>query len=168
MNEDDDLFLRVVEKANGDLKDILAQIQNRGTITDDFSLIRIDFFGSDKNFLQMQLPDEKDIRALLKQRKFEEVSKILDGWAISELTDDLVFLKCYALDRIGLGIAAKPILKTLLGKNPVHLSSILLLANMARRSGEDSKFKELIEDAKQINPNDPRLVKLISLTLKRK
>lgn len=43
INEDEYLFLQVVEEANGDLQAIYAGIKKRGKITDDISLLKIHF-----------------------------------------------------------------------------------------------------------------------------
>lgn len=46
INSDETLFLRTIEKANGDLHEIRRQLQERGDITDDLSLIRITYDGT--------------------------------------------------------------------------------------------------------------------------
>lgn len=43
LNEDETLFLRLIEEANGDLKNLADLIEFRGELTDDLSLIRIGF-----------------------------------------------------------------------------------------------------------------------------
>ncbi len=43
MNEDESLFLKMVEKGNGRLKDIYKAISDQGKITDDISMIRISY-----------------------------------------------------------------------------------------------------------------------------
>jgi HAMP domain-containing protein len=45
INEDENLFLTVIESKNGELKDILEQIEENGELTDDFSLLKITFNG---------------------------------------------------------------------------------------------------------------------------
>ena len=46
INSDETLFLRTIEKSNGDLHEIRRQLQERGDITDDLSLIRITYDGT--------------------------------------------------------------------------------------------------------------------------
>ncbi len=43
MNEDESLFLKMVEKGNGNLKDIYSSIIKHGKVTDDISMIRISY-----------------------------------------------------------------------------------------------------------------------------
>ncbi|MCB1168160.1 MAG: SpoIIE family protein phosphatase, partial [Leptospiraceae bacterium] len=43
MNEDDDLFLRQIEKTHGDLDSIFQELSKSGDITDDLSLVRIQY-----------------------------------------------------------------------------------------------------------------------------
>ncbi|MCB1325919.1 MAG: GAF domain-containing protein [Spirochaetales bacterium] len=43
MNTDEDLFLRVVEEARGELDEVHRLLQNTGTLTDDLSLLRIGY-----------------------------------------------------------------------------------------------------------------------------
>ncbi len=47
MNEDETLFLRIVETSRGDLPDIVDRIRANGEVTDDLSLIRIEYLGAD-------------------------------------------------------------------------------------------------------------------------
>jgi serine phosphatase RsbU (regulator of sigma subunit) len=46
INSDETMFLRIIERAQGNLQNIYAEIQNAGDITDDLSLIRIKFDGT--------------------------------------------------------------------------------------------------------------------------
>jgi hypothetical protein len=43
MNEDENLFLRIAEEADGSLDEIVKRISLYGEITDDLSLIRIEY-----------------------------------------------------------------------------------------------------------------------------
>lgn len=167
MNEDDTLFLKFVEAAKGSLDEIFELITNQALITDDFSLIRIDYLNSESLNTQSIPPKEKEIRILLKQRQFKKVIHILDAWSIEELTDNIKMLKCFAMDRVGLGMEAKGILRKLLEQNPKHLDSILLLAYISRRSGDDDEMNQLINLAKEIDPHNSRLQDMINLSKKK-
>ena len=41
MNENELLFLEIVERAKGDLKEIAAQLEKEGSLTDDLTLLRL-------------------------------------------------------------------------------------------------------------------------------
>ncbi|MBK6606329.1 MAG: hypothetical protein IPG24_12825 [Leptospiraceae bacterium] len=43
INEDESLFLKTVEEANADLERIFSITEKKGELTDDFSLLRIEF-----------------------------------------------------------------------------------------------------------------------------
>jgi len=55
INEDETLFLRIVEEARGDIKEIERILQTKGAITDDLSLLRLDYF---PQYLELQAPTE--------------------------------------------------------------------------------------------------------------
>ncbi len=65
INEDENLFLKVVVEADGDLQRIEKILRQRGEITDDLSLIRI--FRHEKGQSQRVLPP--DVIALVKQAR---------------------------------------------------------------------------------------------------
>ncbi len=46
INQDETMFLRIIEKSGGDLRQIREELQKAGDITDDLSLVRIVFEGS--------------------------------------------------------------------------------------------------------------------------
>ena len=47
MNEDENLFLSLVESSHGNLQEIHAALKAKGELTDDMSLLRLDYRHSD-------------------------------------------------------------------------------------------------------------------------
>jgi tetratricopeptide (TPR) repeat protein len=49
INEDETIFLKVVEESKGNVESIVKNIKKQGSITDDLSLLKVSFFGSPAN-----------------------------------------------------------------------------------------------------------------------
>ncbi|TGK21056.1 HAMP domain-containing protein [Leptospira fluminis] len=84
INDDERLFLRTVEEAKGDLKEIYSGILSKGNLTDDLSLIRLSFKESDPEQRRMEEEQKEKVRDLLKKAKETSQNKEIDE-AISYL-----------------------------------------------------------------------------------
>ncbi|AFM10872.1 PP2C family protein-serine/threonine phosphatase [Turneriella parva] len=76
INSDETLFLRTIEKANGDLHEIRRQLQERGDITDDLSLIRITYDGTGHEPITKS--DLSVIRRYAQNKDYEGAAQELD------------------------------------------------------------------------------------------
>ncbi|MEM4222313.1 MAG: PP2C family protein-serine/threonine phosphatase [archaeon] len=71
INEDENLFLRIVEEADGSLDRIVLGLSEKGEITDDLSLILIEYLGSEEKNLKKEIP----IELTRKDGDYLEISK---------------------------------------------------------------------------------------------
>ncbi|MBW0433042.1 SpoIIE family protein phosphatase [Leptospira yasudae] len=69
INDDEKLFLRKVEEANGELQSIYEGIQKQGSLTDDLSLVRVSFKENLTQSKIAQAHEREQIRELLKKAK---------------------------------------------------------------------------------------------------
>lgn len=78
INEDEFLFLNVVEEARGDLNKIFELLNKIGELTDDLSLIHITFLNSKKTKPKNGHFFSHEIKDLINKRKYEEAISILE------------------------------------------------------------------------------------------
>ncbi len=80
INEDETIFLRSVEKGKGALDDIVKEIHGTGELTDDLSLLRIEYNRPDKTSLSDNLIREymEKVRVAKKSDKIIEAISILE------------------------------------------------------------------------------------------
>jgi tetratricopeptide (TPR) repeat protein len=76
INEDETLFLKVIEKSNGDLPSIIENLKKTGNITDDLSVIKIAF-----QYIESESIEEthmiQQAEELMKQGNFSESESLL-------------------------------------------------------------------------------------------
>lgn len=81
INEDENLFLGIVEKANSDLEIIYQELINLGEITDDLSLLRLEYLGKPNENESLPIDTKKLIvksRELLKQGDNQKALEYLE------------------------------------------------------------------------------------------
>jgi HAMP domain-containing protein len=76
INEDEKLFLRIVERGRGDLEKIYEELHHVGSLTDDLSLLRIAFV-EERDKVKIEKEKMKDIKELLSKAKSATVSSDL-------------------------------------------------------------------------------------------
>jgi tetratricopeptide (TPR) repeat protein len=69
INEDENLFLTIVESSEGNLKAIKENIQKQGEITDDLSLLRLEYIGQS---IQTQTLSSSSKRLIQSSREFQK------------------------------------------------------------------------------------------------
>jgi len=84
INEDEKLFLRIVERGKGDLEKIYEELHRVGTLTDDLSLLRVAFV-EERDKVKIEKEKLKDIKILL--------SKAKEASASSDLQEAIVYLE---------------------------------------------------------------------------
>nr|PJZ93400.1 hypothetical protein CH379_07990 [Leptospira ellisii] len=82
MNENEDLFLRFVERGNGQLQEIVQEIKNAGEVTDDISLIRVEY----KLDAAIEFTEPEEVikaytkaREEFKQKNYDDTIALLEG-----------------------------------------------------------------------------------------
>ncbi len=79
INEDENLFLSVIESNEGDLKGILEQIEVNGELTDDFSLLKLTYNGISAELINTS--SNQDVNIMLrKARQYEAEKKLSDAF----------------------------------------------------------------------------------------
>ncbi len=76
INEDESLFLRMVEEGKGDLSKIYRAITKQGELTDDISLLKVAYTKKERNRTVIN-PEETQLlilaaKKLKKEKKFDE------------------------------------------------------------------------------------------------
>ena len=80
INEDETIFLKVVEESGGNVETIVENIKKQGSITDDLSLLKVTFFGSPANMENANAEYKASLGkavALGRLNKLDEAIKIL-------------------------------------------------------------------------------------------
>ncbi|MDX1960193.1 MAG: 7TM diverse intracellular signaling domain-containing protein [Leptospiraceae bacterium] len=72
INENENLFLRLLEKNKGELKGLPEVITNMGEITDDLSLLKVSYLNKELNFTE---PQESKLLEDARQRELEDKSE---------------------------------------------------------------------------------------------
>ncbi|GIX41563.1 MAG: signal transduction protein [Leptospiraceae bacterium] len=85
INEDETLFLRLVEKSKGNLEELIHNINQTGKLMDDISIIRISYKENQKEIEQGEIitPEEKQqiinkINILKREKKWNELKNYLE------------------------------------------------------------------------------------------
>lgn len=99
LNEDENLFLRIAERQEGNIEKIISELNSIGKITDDLSLIRIEFQGETiqpKPAPENLWKEYKIIKQLIKKNEFNKAEEklyfIYEQISIQQITDT-IFLK---------------------------------------------------------------------------
>lgn len=74
MNEDERLFLRITEKANGNIQEIYKLVKENGEITDDFSILKLEYSKEDMT-IEEKKKELKTINLVKSSRKETERRK---------------------------------------------------------------------------------------------
>ncbi len=159
INEDETLFLRAVEEGRGSLKGIFDSIVRRGELTDDFSLMRIEYLNPEKSGAPDPLLAEylSQARAARKNKKLDEAVTILEKARVEkkehpllsrELFNNLLLQKDY--------IAAVAHGQVYSRVNPSDTATMFALSYSLKKIGEYEKGAELgervrLRDEKNIN-----------------
>ena len=104
INEDETLFLRVLEEVEGDLQRISAILQNYGELSDDFSIVKIEFIGKEaETRTEEKYPDLTNqceiIVENIRKKNYLQAMKIIEK---SNQSDALVkYYRALCLSRLG-------------------------------------------------------------------
>lgn len=161
INDDEKLFLRQVEEANGELQSIYEGIHKHGSLTDDLSLVRVSF---KENLSQSKIAlahEREQIRELLKKAKegagnkeIEEAISYLEqaetlNNQIPEVKKLFVSLFLKKKDYKNAALYAEDYLNL----KPVDKEILYIASTAARKSGSFQKALDFGERLKLREPN---------------
>lgn len=167
MNENENLFLEVVEECNGNLSLIFESLSKRGKIIDDLSIIKI-------SFKYAKLQEKKDSPQIL-----EKIQKIKDFYKEGKISKCREVLSTVPIDFYSLDITLHLARLSLILKSPQfalkilekglrqypNSSDILFLISLSyKKLGEIESAIDFGERLRLIHPNHQRnLVNLVKL-----
>ncbi|EMY77338.1 stage II sporulation protein E [Leptospira weilii serovar Ranarum str. ICFT] len=164
INDDEKLFLKQVEEGNGDLQSIYEGIQKYGSLTDDFSLVRVSFKENPSRSKIAQVHEREQIRELLKKAKEEAGNKEIEeaisfleqaeslNSQIPEVKKLFVSLFLKKKDYKNAAIYAEDYLNL----KPVDKEILYIASNAARKAGSFQKALDFGERLKLREPTHIR------------
>ena len=164
INEDENEFLRRVEEGKGLLNDIAKAIENIGEITDDFSLLRIEF--KPQNSISLESTPLQVLEAIKKGRILEKQGKHADALielraAYSIEPQNPILLR----DLIKLSLNLKHFANTIeyakeyINIKPIDTEIFFALSYAYKRNNQRM---EAIDVAEQIRLREPKNVKYLT------
>jgi tetratricopeptide (TPR) repeat protein len=165
INEDENEFLRRVEEGDGDLKKIASAIENVGELTDDFSLLRIEFKSPD-SISSIETSSIPVLEAIKKGRMLEKKGKHADALIefraayniepqnpilLRDLIKVSLYLKHYA--------QTIEYAKSYINLRPIDTEIIFALSYAYKRNNQRM---EAIELGEQIRLREPKNVKYLT------
>ncbi|WP_053332113.1 SpoIIE family protein phosphatase [Turneriella parva] len=160
MNEQEDLILETVRKADGELERIFELTQEIGEITDDFSLLKIRYYGD-------TMPEtEKLAKRSASGRHYEAknyAKAIAEGEAyLGNKPSDNEFMRflsrCHRL--AGNYDIAIDLCERLRLRLPQDTRNLINLAGLHLVKGDSERTRALIAEIRRLEPNAPALKKL--------
>lgn len=156
INEDEYLFLRSVEKAGGDLARVRDEIASHGEITDDLTMIRVEFKGS--RALQDSGKLRQNAVSAFKSRRFPEaIEKALPYLSLQPLDNQLVYLAAVASFRMGQYGAGIDFAERLRMREPENARYLALLIELYLKSNNRIAARKLLDAMRFAHPTHVRL-----------
>lgn len=160
INEDETLFLKYVEKANGDINEIAGYVENTGELTDDFTMLRIGYRESVRARKDIDLSSQD-----------ESIDEPLDE-AQTVDTNDLkqVLAKAVEYYKDKNFAVVKQILIDVYNNNPDAKNKVEVLNLLGSTSFKLQQYQEAIkywQEAKVVDPQNTTLDHNIDVARKR-
>lgn len=171
INEDENLFLKCVEEGEGKLEKTVDSILNKGELTDDFSLIRIEFRpdqGLTDSFRQEETERLEYLLSIAKSsmRDKDFVSASVNfGLAAEEFPHSLESYYyaslCYKYrkdfqEALNYG-------ERLYLRDPEHLKNLINLADIYRYTGNFTRASILLTRIDELDPGNDKAIKIREL-----
>ncbi len=159
INQDEQLFLTHIKKADGDLEKIYHRIAATGKLIDDLSLLRIHYIGVRKDIKEI----ESDLKRLEEYKAKKDFPKVIEFGkkVISDyphLTDYLYDLS-YALRQVGELELAIDYGERFRLRQPTHLDNLVNLIDTYNGIGKTERAKIILEDCLKLEPEEQRVVR---------
>jgi tetratricopeptide (TPR) repeat protein len=160
MNESEDLILETVKKANGDLEKVYELTQAMGEITDDFSLLKIKYYGDTMPETE-KLSGRSESGRHYKAKNYAQA--IAEGEAyLGKKPSDTEFMRflsrCHRL--AGNYAIAIDLCERLRLRLPEDTRNLINLAGLHLLAGDTERAKTIIAELRHLAPDAPALKKL--------
>ncbi|MEQ8351823.1 MAG: SpoIIE family protein phosphatase [Leptospiraceae bacterium] len=156
INQDEGLFLKICESTGGQLEGIVDALQAYGGITDDLSLIRVEF-----SAVPMARPVVSDIKELLQSKKFQEALSLLEQKSEPDSTIDL-YHKGLCLWKLNRSEEALDYLTQAQEDLEHHTAMLRLLARVYMDLGDFMQARIHAEGALKLDPEDERAERILA------
>jgi tetratricopeptide (TPR) repeat protein len=168
INEDESLFLKTVEEANADLEKIFSITENKGELTDDFSLLRIEY---NEPYPEINDNDASALKAALEHYNKEEYKKANEVLAQLEVSTSKSYMRLKANIAYKLGDfkAASELYTTFIDLYPEEATFLFATAKSYKMIGNyelAADYSERLKLREPKNVNNLILLTEIYLELK--
>jgi HAMP domain-containing protein/uncharacterized protein (UPF0335 family) len=165
INFDEREFLKTVEQAQGHLEKIYEITTEKGVITDDYSLIRIEYKGSDF--------DGKALRNLIiknfNNKQFDDsLSYALDYIEKNPSDTEVLFLISHILKLKQNYNSAAYYAERVRIRKPLHIKNLLNLVQIHMDGGSLARAEEILKECKELDSDNAKIPKLTELLRIRK
>ncbi|MCE9597489.1 MAG: SpoIIE family protein phosphatase [Spirochaetia bacterium] len=173
INEDETLFLRIVENAAGELSLIVKEIYEQGTVIDDLSLMRMGYLEDAPLSNNSRITSEGELKAALARAR-DEKNYIRAQEIAREICEsfpadtDALFLASGLIKQAApsdprmLSLARAYAERCKL-RDPLHVRNLINLSDVYRRLGDAGRAQETWIRARSIDPAHPGVQKLKTL-----
>ncbi|MCE9599402.1 MAG: SpoIIE family protein phosphatase [Spirochaetia bacterium] len=176
MNEDENLFRRIVQNAGGDLSAIKEELLKAGQIVDDLSLMRLGYREDESSERlashRKKIEDARQLaHSLNKNEKLNEAwTAFRDYIDLNPSDTDAIHTASYlskllyrqTRDPGLLGFAVSQAERIRL-RDPENLKNLINLADLYRLTGNRTRANKILGEATGLSQSDPRLAELKGL-----
>ncbi|MBU45193.1 MAG: hypothetical protein CMN76_18420 [Spirochaetaceae bacterium] len=156
INQDEELFLSICEEVQGELDGVEDALKKHGSITDDLSLVRIEFMPQ-----RVARRPARDLKILLQQKRFQEALDYLDEKEEPDSTIDL-YHRGLCLWKLGRSQEALESLRQVEEHLSNHSAMLRLLGRVYLDLGDTEQARLHAERALKMDPSDERAARLLA------
>jgi tetratricopeptide (TPR) repeat protein len=160
INEDENLFLRLLETGRGNLESVYEACKETGDITDDFSLISLIYVPEpEEREVRLDIREKiSEARTLLQQKKYPAAIELLEH-TYHASKDDVHIARALAHIHYKAGNTAEAIryFDLYSEENPGDTQAIHTLGTLLARSGNSEKAADVLTRLKIRNPHDEKI-----------
>lgn len=161
INEDESQFLRRVEEADGNLKSLVSGLQKFGSLSDDLTLLRMEWKGDKPKINRSEFSEWKEGIDLFKEKKYAEaLTKLEVVFKQFPLENEILFLLSYCYKRTKSIQKAIDFGEKLRLRDPLHIQNLVHLGYCFRMIGAREKAVKIYEKAKHLSPEHSQVKKL--------
>ncbi len=165
INEDEKLFLRIVEQADADLTKIVELLQGHGEITDDLSLIKLVF--EPREVKHEARLDLGGLIQLMKDKRYSEALTALEAVDANAEGALPLYYRGLCLERLGRETEALSFLERAIQMDQEHVQALKLLGNVYFKLGKYRESSESLERAIGLRPDEEKLKSALDRVRKR-